>query len=233
MHKTEAAIVDIFSSLQGEGIFLGAKQIFVRFKVCNLDCGYCDEPRDARAERYSPKALLEKITALDEAKGAHHSVSLTGGEPLCYVDFLEVFLPLLRKSGRKSYLETNGTLPDALRRVIDWVDIVAMDIKLPSSTLGKAFWAEHAEFLRTALKGKVFVKAVVTAGTSTEDIERAMRLVARCGTNIPFILQPVTAIRKADNTTKERLLEFIEIGMRRKLDTVKVVTQMHKIWGIK
>ena len=233
MHKKEAAIVDIFSSLQGEGIFLGAKQVFVRFGECNLDCGYCDEPRGARAERYTTKALLEKIAALDETKGAHHSVSLTGGEPLCYVDFLEELLPLLRASGRKSYLETNGTLPGALRRVIDRVDIVAMDIKLPSSTLGRAFWTEHAEFLKIALKRKVFVKAVVTGRTTADDIERAVRLVAQLGTNIPFILQPATAARKTGTPPKERLLEFVEIAQRRKLDTVKVVTQMHKVWGIK
>jgi len=48
----------------------------------------------------------------------------------------------------KLYLETNGTLPHELSMIIDLVDIVAMDFKLPSSTGGKAYWREHADFLR-------------------------------------------------------------------------------------
>ena len=38
----EAPIVEIFSSIQGEGLLVGRRQIFVRFAGCNLDCNYCD-----------------------------------------------------------------------------------------------------------------------------------------------------------------------------------------------
>ena len=60
----------------------------------------------------------------------------------------------------KSYLETNGTLPGELLKIIELIDIIAMDFKLPSSTGGKAYWHEHQEFLKLAMKSKVFWKRV-------------------------------------------------------------------------
>ena len=93
-----ADIIEIFSSIQGEGIFLGAKQIFVRFKRCNMACAYCDEELDRKAKRYSPLELMKEVKLLESARGPHHSVSLTGGEPLLYAEFLKSFLKILKKN---------------------------------------------------------------------------------------------------------------------------------------
>src|SRR3989338_4721602 len=78
---------------------------------------------------------LEKLLAkVEELKPGCHSVSLTGGEPLVQKDFLKEFLPRLKKAGLGTYLETNGIMPDELREVAGDIDVVAMDLKLPSST---------------------------------------------------------------------------------------------------
>ncbi len=234
MPKIDTEIIEIFSSIQGEGIFVGAKQIFVRFKECNLSCSFCDESLDRQAKTYTPKALMDEINFLTEKKGSHHSVSLTGGEPLCHTDFLLAFLPLLRRSRMKVYLETNGTLPDELSRVIDLIDIVAMDFKMPSSTGERAFWGEHLDFLKIASRKKAFVKAIITPRTTTEDVEKAVSLINSLGKHIPFILQPATPVKESDKEVrKERLLEFMEIGMRNDLEYIRVIPQVHKMMGIK
>src|SRR5438874_13402217 len=42
--ETKAHLVEIFASVQGEGPWVGERQLFVRFLGCNLDCLYCDAP---------------------------------------------------------------------------------------------------------------------------------------------------------------------------------------------
>jgi 7-cyano-7-deazaguanine synthase len=229
-----AEITDIFSSVQGEGIFVGARQIFVRFKDCNLDCSFCDEKLYRAAKSYTPPALAEKVAEIDLEKGPHHSVSLTGGEPLLYADFLKEFLWELKEKNMISYLETNGTLPKELLKVIDLVDIIAMDIKLPSSTNERAFWSEHEEFLRIASAKRVFVKAVVTDSTTREDIKRAIAVTKTVDRNIPFILQPAAeSVRAAGEAGKNRIIGFLETALKNDLGNSRIVPQVHKTLGLK
>ncbi|MDF1532664.1 MAG: 7-carboxy-7-deazaguanine synthase QueE, partial [ANME-2 cluster archaeon] len=39
---------EIFNSIQGEGIFTGMRQVFVRFQGCPLHCDYCDTPQSRK-----------------------------------------------------------------------------------------------------------------------------------------------------------------------------------------
>jgi len=233
MNTPKAEITEIFSSVQGEGIFVGARQIFVRFKRCNMACEFCDTPNGIALKEYFPAALMHKIKTIDGSNGPHHSVSLTGGEPLVYAEFLNSFLPILKKEGFKAYLETNGTLPNELEGVIDLIDIVAMDFKLPSSTGGRAYWKEHLEFLKIAVRKKVFVKSVVTTDTKKEDVEEAVRLIKTVNKKIPFIIQPATPVKNFDKRPGEnRLLEFLDIALKEKIENSRVIPQMHKILGV-
>ena len=234
MNRIKAKIQEVFSSIQGEGIFVGAKQVFVRFRECNLQCAYCDEARGAPADILTPLELLGRVKLLDESNGPHHSVTLTGGEPLLYTEFLKVFLKILKKKKLKSYLETNGTLPYELMQIIDLVDIVAMDFKLPSSTLLKPFWKEHVEFLKVASKKKVFVKVLVTQNTEYSDIKKMVEIVKKIGGDIPLVLQPATALSlRAPMLDKERLLKFLEIGLKKGLDNIRIIPQVHKVLGLR
>ncbi|MDD5423401.1 MAG: 7-carboxy-7-deazaguanine synthase QueE [Candidatus Omnitrophota bacterium] len=234
MNKQKAEIVDIFSSVQGEGVFLGARQVFARFKSCNLECAYCDEPRDGAAEELTSLELMARINTLDESRGPHHSVSLTGGEPLLYADYLKIFLKILKKRKMKSYLETNGTLPYELLHIIDLIDIIAMDFKLPSSTGLQPFWKEHLEFLKIASKKKVFVKVVVTCDTAQEDIEKAVKTIKKVNENIPLVIQPSTPLNLRERALdKETLLKFLDVGLRSNLDNIRVIPQVHKMLGVK
>src|SRR5271167_2801032 len=162
-----AKILEIFRSIQGEGKYAGVPQVFVRLFECNMHCVWCDTPAsigDGKREHkeLSLENILGQVNALyDNA----HSVSITGGEPLLQNEFLKNLCHALHQEGKKVYLDTNGTLPTALKEIIKDIDIIAMDIKLPSSTKQKAFWVEHKEFLKIALQKEVFVKAVVSLST--------------------------------------------------------------------
>ena len=56
-HK--AKIKEIFASIQGEGPYVGVKQLFIRFCACNLNCDYCDTP-------FLPNNINERNTYLEE-----------------------------------------------------------------------------------------------------------------------------------------------------------------------
>lgn len=228
-----ADLVEIFSSFQGEGLFVGAKQIFIRFAGCNLNCSFCDTNKDAVIKGASVEQVLKDVIALEKRKGRHHSVSLTGGEPLLHAVFLESLLPKLRERNFKTYLETNGTLARELKRVISYIDIVAMDIKLPSSSGMRPLWKEHVQFLKISRKKGVFIKVVVTEKTLKDDIAKARDLVVSFDNNIPFVIQPASIDdRGVTKVPKNMLIDFLNLS-EKKLNNVRVIPQVHKFMAVR
>src|SRR5262249_37611692 len=133
-------------------------------------------------------------------------VSLTGGEPLLHTAFLEQLIPRLQATGRRVYLETNGTLPQALERVIEGCDWVAMDFK-PESAAGRDLWEAHRWFLSVG-KNKIFVKLVLTERTSEAELQTAVDLLASAGPGIPLVLQPATDQGTARSIPMARLASW-------------------------
>jgi len=240
----KAHISEIYSAIQGEGEYLGVRQIFLRFCVCNLNCAYCDTIREAEYGRYEKHAGKRDFVKFKNPVGArravplqkiikslnktpHHSISLTGGEPLLHADFLAQFLPIIKKEKLKIFLETNGTLPGELNKIIKLIDIIAMDIKLPSVTKDKPFWKEHKSFIDAAIKNKkeIFMKLVVGRNTKLEEIKKASDLIK--DKNIPVILQPVFG---AKGPSLKQLTAW-QIILLEKHKTVKVIPQVHKLMG--
>ena len=175
-------IKEIFTSIQGEGPYIGYRQVFVRFCSCNLNCKYCDTDflADKNTKDYTPEELSEIVN-----QESVHSVSLTGGEPLLFVDFLKRFIPLCK---HKIYLETNATLPDKLSEIIDNVSIISADIKLESSTGNTTPYELHDKFFEIASEKKLFAKVVFNDSIRDEEIKNVCKLVAKY--DIELILQP-------------------------------------------
>jgi organic radical activating enzyme len=147
---------EIFTSMQGEGIKVGQRQTFIRFLGCNLACRYCDTPETKRMVGpfiHQTKKFRNPIDAPE--------VAITGGEPLLQPAFLEILCKELKNKSKKIYLDSNGTLPDALAKVIKYIDTVALDFKIPTATCGPKLWQKHRECLRIAATKEVFVKIVI------------------------------------------------------------------------
>jgi len=226
-----AKILEIFQSIQGEGKYAGVKQVFVRFFECNMHCVWCDTPASIgdTSRNYQEMKLKEVVIRIADLKTGCLSVSLTGGEPLLQADFIKQLLPHLEKMGLPVYLETNGVLPAPLAWLIDGIDIVAMDIKLPSSTKCREFWKEHAEFLGIARKKDVFIKTVVTSDTDKKDIVKAVGLVKEIDPDILFILQPNTY--ELHNGVMKRCLEFHDYCLKY-LPNSRILPQVHKFMKV-
>jgi 7-carboxy-7-deazaguanine synthase len=222
----KARINEVFDSVQGEGLYLGEKQIFVRFFNCNLSCGYCDTKLD-RFTEYEPKELFEEIKLY---RDKYHSISFTGGEPLLYADFLKEILKLTSGQGHRHYLETNGTLFFELERLIDRIDIIAMDLKFPSSTGMGNLWQMHRKFLKIASKKEVFLKAIVCQATYEEDLREGLAMIKEISPSSVLVLQPNSY--ENQEALREKLLNFKEIANQQGVTTC-VIPQIHKIMGLR
>lgn len=241
-----APLQEIFSSIQGEGIHVGKRQIFTRFAHCHLKCAYCDTPmasptgqchffHKAWSDQFvllenpmHPEALMEAIQQL-LPQAHHHSISFTGGEPLLYHRFLQEVLPVLQPQC-PIYLETSGTQPEFLQAVLPWVDILAMDIKLPSATGEAPQFENHAEFYRVAHtrpKTALFIKLIFTPETSAEELDAVRDIV--CDPATPIILQPMTSL--TDNTVHLPPAELFRIEQQLSafFTDVRVIPQTHKM----
>lgn len=250
MSTTEAHIFEAFSSIQGEGLYVGDRQIFIRFLMCNLHCDYCDSSdclvpsKTFRVEETPGKRdfkvynnpvsvdqMSELIDQFNKTKGLHEHVSLTGGEPLLQVDFIKNLAPKIKEKGLKVYLETNGTLPERLSEVIGLVDTVAMDVKLPSIAGTEDMLSAHKKFLEIAFNADVFVKIVFGKSSKPVEIENASKMIAEVDPEIPLVLQPVTPTKEIKlGPTPEQSLLFHSIA-KRNLKFVKVIPQTHRLFG--
>ncbi len=215
----KATIKEIFASIQGEGPYIGYKQLFIRFCGCNLRCGYCDTDFSAKsAKQYTPEELAEIVEKHPDC----HSVSLTGGEPLLNTEFLKAFLPLCPIP---VYLETNATLAKQAEEIIDFVDYVSADIKLPSCTGIDNLWEIHDKFFEVCSTKDLFAKIVFDTKITEEEIAKACALGAKHG--IELIIQP-----KTDSTGKTTLDsdELVRIHDRflKKYKKVRLIPQVHK-----
>ena len=181
-----AEIKEIFESIQGEGLYLGEKQVFIRFSNCNLNCAYCDTEFNKGIE-LNEDELYEKIKNYNSK-----SISLTGGEPLLSVDFIKSFLLKYKsKLNKKIHLETNGTLYKNLAEIIDLIDVVSMDIKIKSAAKEENKFDINEKFLENC-KNKAFMKVVFTKYIENNEIEAICALSKKY--NAPLILQPKTPI---------------------------------------
>jgi 7-carboxy-7-deazaguanine synthase len=245
-------VTEVFSAIQGEAALVGQRQVFLRLTGCNIRCAYCDQPEalerrpgPCRVEhtpgqrdwehRQSPLSIDDVVDAVDRLWRAlpHHSVSLTGGEPLMQSRGLAQLLPLLVARGHRIMAETNGMLTGGLARTLPWLRYVSMDIKLDSVDGEHVDLATHRRFLTAACDAgaTTWVKVVVSASVDPGELDAAISMVAECSGHPEVFLQPVTPFAAVtDAPTPDQVLE-LQARALRLYPSVRVVPQTHKAIG--
>jgi pyruvate formate lyase activating enzyme len=115
---------------------------------CNFSCPYCHNPDLARGRPTgafcpSPEEFHD---FLDSRRSFLEGVVISGGEPTLQADLPEICADI-KKRGYSVKLDTNGSRPQMVRRLIEegLVDYVAMDIKTDLSHYPPIFHARDQE----------------------------------------------------------------------------------------
>ncbi len=214
-------------------MLIGKRQIFIRFAGCNINCKYCDTQISQAGDvgdYYSVDELNKVVESLITPD--FDSLEITGGEPLLHSDYIREFLS---KYDYKAMLETNATLPDNLLDLVDVIDIVSMDIKLPEHFNTKDEWLTVYENELKSIKImednnlKYYIKIVVSPTTTIKIIEDILKdLNGIVSSDVELVVQPVSPMSLWDS--KKNLFTISEeIG---KYYNVSIIPQIHKYMEI-
>lgn len=201
-------VCEIFNSIQGEGLTMGAPTVFVRAVGCNLRCSWCDTGYSFEGGTdMTVEEILEEV-------GDCFRVCFTGGEPMLQPDAVELIERLVSK-GIQVVLETNGSV-DLSEVPRDPLVMISMDIKCPSSGMTDRMMLSNIDLLSSKDQLKFVIK-------DQADLDFAVGFVRSHRIPCPVIFGPVGGTG--------RLECLVDRVLREHLD-VRVLPQLHKIiWG--
>ena len=174
---------------------------------CDLRCPFCHNSELIGQDAPAVMDEEELFRFLSKRKGILDGVAFTGGEPLLRPELPEV-MRRIREEGFLVKLDTNGTHPERLERILEegLADHVAIDVKngpeMADRTTGTAGYNMKPllETLRLLLKSGVsfetrttVVEPLHTAGSVASMADMVLSLTKAAGRRIPaWYLQPFT-----------------------------------------
>ena len=204
-------VVEIFKSIDGEGIRAGFPVTFIRLAGCNLNCSYCDslyacDWKDEDVTEMTPQEIFKNVYQ----KG-NKRITLTGGEPLIHDD-VDCLIDILTRRGFEVNIETNGSVD--ITRYLERNIIVTMDYKCPSSNMTELMLLENLESLRK----KDVLKFVVG---SKQDLDCCRDIIKY--TDAQIFISPVFG--------KIEPKEIVEYMIEHDMQDCRIQLQLHKfIW---
>ena len=205
-------VIELFLSVNGEGLKSGELATFVRFAGCNLRCPYCDTKYSYENPKYIEMSIDEIISKIESFKA--YNVTLTGGEPLIQKD-IDILIKKLSDKGYRVELETNGSVDISKYVGLKGVAFT-LDYKGPTSLMEDKMLLDNYKYLT---KNDV-VKFVCG---STKDLEKARDIILKYKldeTTNPF-LSPVFG-----EISLEGMVDFMK---ENNLNHVRLQLQIHKI----
>ena len=188
---------------------------------CNFKCEYCHNSgfikNDKNPGIFSEEEVLEY---LKERKNALEGIVISGGEPTIQKD-LDKFIRKVKELGYKVKLDTNGSNPVILKRLLDenLLDYVAMDIKNTLDDYEKvSFVKTKKESLKESInllkKSKIDYEFRTTIFKEIHDIKKIKDILKLVG-NSKYYIQNFNLSENVKNKSlhgfsKEELKEIKE-----------------------
>lgn len=211
-------IVELFSSIDGEGIRTGKLVTFIRTYGCDLRCSYCDSMYALEGMDYIE---MDIPTILDKCKELKNKcITLTGGEPLIHKD-VDILINELLKEGYEVNIETNGAT-DISRFITNSNKLFfTIDYKTPFSKMENKMYMDN--FYKHVRPNDV-VKFVCA---NEEDLDVMRHVVTNMKNNLT-VLPHIFVSPVFGEIEPVKLVEYIK---KYNLQDVRVQLQIHKlIW---
>lgn len=207
-------VVEIFESIDGEGIRVGLPVTFIRLYGCNLNCSYCDSLYALKGNNFTEMAIEDIMYKVRQLN--HKHITLTGGEPLIHKD-VRLLIEELVGANFKVNIETNGAVD-----ITDYVRkrniIITLDYKCPSSKMEDKMLLDNLNLVGS----KDVVKFVVG---DLKDLIKTKQIIQKYDLNntTNVFISPVFG-----DIEPREIVEFI---LKEHLENVRVQLQLHKfIW---
>lgn len=116
---------------------------------CNMDCWYCHNKHLWKSEEDIEPVSVYQF--LEKHRDFLDGVVISGGEPTMQ-EGLSEFIDTVKGMGYLVKLDTNGTYPGIVEKLLARVDYVAMDVKAPPGEIRRAvtFDMDEAPIWKTA-----------------------------------------------------------------------------------
>ncbi|MCQ6266619.1 radical SAM protein [Fictibacillus sp. WQ 8-8] len=215
-------MVEIFETIEGEGMAAGFPTIFVRVFHCNLRCTWCDTPYSYAPAKPEFEATIEEIIQRINSF-ASKRICFTGGEPLIHREKSAALLKAMAEIERIEdiHIETNGAIAlEAFQLLRESDPLIknkarfVMDYKLPAS--GEMDRMVHENF--DHLEPQDEIKFVIG---SDEDFELAASVVNQHHKQGQVLFSPVW-----ETMPPEKLVNKV---LEERMSDIKVSMQLHKI----
>ncbi|WP_299741281.1 7-carboxy-7-deazaguanine synthase QueE [Rossellomorea sp. y25] len=232
-------VLEVFGpTIQGEGMVIGQKTMFIRTAGCDYSCAWCDSAFtwDGSAKEDIQLMTAEEVwNRLKEVGGNKFShVTISGGNPALLAHLKEL-IEILKENDIASALETQGS------RWQDWfydIDDLTLSPKPPSSKMGTDFEKlDHIVHRLNENRSQFSLKVVVF---DEQDLVYATEIHKRYP-DVPFYIQTGNPSVSEGDTPKlvsnllldyETLIE--KVCDREELNQVRVLPQLHTlVWGNK
>ncbi len=201
-------IIEIFPSVQGEGLRQGEPTIFIRFAGCNLKCEFCDTQYAwMEGKEYSAAQILKEIERIHQDFPSEW-ICLTGGEPL--IQDISGLVRELKRKDFKIQVETNAT--HYIPLPVDWYSVSPK----PDD------YAFQPEYREKATEVKVIV-------IKSLNLEQVRHIRNEFPESIPILLQP----QSNRKWSMELGLKILRQAGKKGLKNIRISLQLHKIYGIK
>lgn len=230
---------EIFTSIEGEGIFFGTKTMFIRMAGCHLKCYWCDTDYALPMHSGNSYSLNEVKKMIKEKLTKNtYKINFTGGEPLIQYDIVKDLARFIKEEiGLRTYIESSCYDFNRFGKVLPYFDICKIEFKMMDSNVVQKehynnLLKNEIECLKMAIKyNKItFIKIVVSKYTNVDEFNDLIDNVfstINAESLAGFIIQPTT---KIDEPPVESLLKFYDL-VYPKYNNVRIIPQLHKVIG--